>query len=149
MVSNKCQNLIQIAYNEAHKSPCLHKHGCVACINGKVISRGHNNYSTWKSDKFGSYQCSCHAEIHALRDIWLRFKHLNHNKQKKIFKKITIYVVRITSNGLMNSAPCFDCMNKLKQLNIKNIVYSNSNGGISFCKTINYQTNKTTFARSC
>ena len=147
MISNKCQNILQIAYDEALKSPCLHKHGCVACINGKIISRGYNNYNTWSSDKFSSYHGSCHAEIKVLRDIWTRFKHLHPNKIKKFFKKITIYVVRITSNGLMNSAPCSDCMKKLKELNVKNIVYSNHNGGVTICKTVNYHTNRLSFAR--
>ena len=87
MISNKCQNILQVAYNQALKSPCLHKHGCVACINGKIISRGFNNYGTCNADKFCSYHGSCHAEIHALRDIWLRYKHLNIHKQKKCSKK--------------------------------------------------------------
>jgi deoxycytidylate deaminase len=147
MISNKCQNILQVAYDEAQKSPCLHKHGCVASINGKIISRGFNNYGTCNVDKFCSYHGSCHAEIHALRDIWLRYKHLNINKQHKIFKKITIYVVRITSNGVMNSAPCIDCMKKLKELKVKNIIYSNNYGGYTLCKTIHYHTNKSTNGR--
>lgn len=147
MVSNKCQNILQFAYEEALKSPCLHKHGCVACINGKIISRGYNNYNTWSSDNFSSYHGSCHAEIKVLRDIWNRFKHLHSTKLKKFFKKITIYVVRITSNGFMNSAPCSDCMNKLKELCVKNIVYSNNTGDVTVCKTVNYHTNRRSFAR--
>lgn len=148
MLSKKCYKILREAQIEALKSPCLHKHGCVACINGKIVSRGHNNYNTYSSDNFCSYYGSCHAEIQALRDIWIRCKHLHPNKQKKKFKKITIYVVRITSTGFMNSAPCKDCMKKLKELNIKNIVYSNHNGGITSCKTSQYYTNKCSFARS-
>ena len=55
MISNKCQNILQIAYDEALKSHCLHKHGCVACINGKIISRGYNNYNTWSSSNTVAY----------------------------------------------------------------------------------------------
>lgn len=148
MVSNKSQNILYFAYNEALKSPCLHKHGCVVCMNGKIISRGFNNYGTSNANKFASYAGSCHAEIQALKGVWSRYKHLKTNKQKRIFKKITIYVVRITSNGVMNSAPCIDCMNKLKELNIKNIIYSNNCGSYTLCKTTNYHTNKHTIGRN-
>ena len=147
MVSNMCQIILQFANNEALKSPCLHTHGCVACINGKIISRGFNNYDTYNEDIFGPYYGSCHAEMHALRYIWIRYKHLNTNKQNKILKKITIYVVRIASNGVLNSAPCVDCMNTLKEFNIKNIIYSNNYGGFTLCKTIHYYTNKFTMGR--
>ena len=35
--------LASYAFDEASKSPCLMKHGCVATMNGKIIGRGHNN----------------------------------------------------------------------------------------------------------
>jgi deoxycytidylate deaminase len=147
-MSRKRENILQLAYVEATKSPCLHKHGCVACINGKIISRGCNNYITRPNDKFCPHGASCHAEIQTLRNIWLRKKHLSLDKQYKHFKKITIYVVRISSSGFMNSAPCMDCTQKLKELNIKQIVYSNNLGGTTICKTINYHNDKQTRARS-
>ena len=148
MVSRKHENILQLARIEAEKSPCLHKHGCVACINGKIISRGYNSYRTWSNDDFCTHDSSCHAEIHALRDMWLRYKQqLSPSKLNKLFKKVTIYVVRITTSGFMNSAPCLDCTVKLKELNIKNIIYSNDYGTMTICKTIHYHTDKRTVGR--
>ena len=80
MVSRKHENILQLARIEAEKSPCLHKHGCVACINGKIISRGYNSYRTWSNDDFCTHESSCHAEIHALRDMWLRYKKTTNTK---------------------------------------------------------------------
>ena len=40
-----------------------------------------------------------------------------------------------------------DGMKKLKELNVKNIIYSNSYGGYTLCKTIHYNTNKPTIGR--
>lgn len=72
-ISNKIENNINSARLEAHKSPCLHKHGCVITVNGKIISNGHNNYRTCFNDQFYCQDCSCHAEIHALRNLWYKF----------------------------------------------------------------------------
>ena len=73
MVSRQDENIMHFACKEAEKSPCLHRHGCVATINGKIIGRGHNNYRIWSRDPFCSQGCSCHAEVHTLREVWQRF----------------------------------------------------------------------------
>ena len=39
----------------------------------KIIAKGHNNYRTWSNDQFCSPGCSCHAELHTLREVWQRF----------------------------------------------------------------------------
>ena len=64
--------LASYAYEEALKSPCLHRHGCVATVNGKIIARGYNNYqvSYKKNPIIRCDQCSCHAEIDAIRKIY-------------------------------------------------------------------------------
>lgn len=64
-----------------------------------------------------------------------------------MFKKITIYVVRISPKGLKDSAPCVDCTNKMKQLGIKKVIYSNAEGGITLCKLKDYETTKKTRSR--
>jgi|TARA_B110000003_G_scaffold41324_1_gene38444 tRNA(Arg) A34 adenosine deaminase TadA len=84
MVSRRDENHMHYACMEASKSPCLHKHGCVATINGKIIGRGYNNYRTWSNDQFCSEGCSCHAEIHALRDVWRQFYRAKVSGQLKV-----------------------------------------------------------------
>ena len=48
------------------------RHGCVAVMNGKIIGRGHNNYRNRTYDGFvnNSNQCTCHAEMAALRNVY-------------------------------------------------------------------------------
>ena len=69
MLSNKQEQNISMAYNEALKSPCLQKHGCVATLNGKIIATGHNNYDSHINNYFVKQPCTCHAEINTLYKI--------------------------------------------------------------------------------
>ena len=73
-VSSKDIKIASYAYNEAYKSPCLMKHGCVATINGKIVGRGHNHYRTNSKDGFINDTCSCHAEIDTLRNVFYMTK---------------------------------------------------------------------------
>lgn len=54
---------------------------------------------------------------------------------KKVYKKTTIYVVRCNNKGLLTeSAPCNNCLEMMKFLNIKRIVYSKDNDEFVSCK---------------
>ena len=49
-------------------------------------------------------------------------------KIEKLFRKTTLYIVRVDLNGnLKDSAPCHDCLKVIKSLNIKKIVFSSVN----------------------
>ena len=39
-LSNRDSNFISMAHEEAFKSPCYRRHGCVAVIQGRVVGRG-------------------------------------------------------------------------------------------------------------
>lgn len=48
---------------------------------------------------------------------------------KNIRKNLTVYVVRRSKSGIIGeSAPCYDCYNKMKDLGVKMLVYSNEHG---------------------
>jgi tRNA(Arg) A34 adenosine deaminase TadA len=116
MISKKDAKFIHLAADYAKQSPCLMKHGCVAVINGKVVSKGYNHYRNNSKDGFIHDCMTCHAEISALRDV--------HKKQLP-FKKVTLYVCRIDGkNMLQESAPCAHCMDTIRLLNIKRVVHS-------------------------
>jgi deoxycytidylate deaminase len=53
-------------------------------------------------------------------------------RQKKSLKKYAILVIRIKrdTGELVNSKPCYDCINTMKKCGIKKVYYSNSNGEI-------------------
>ena len=57
--------------------------------------------------------------------------------------KMTIYIARYKSsmlNSSGHSAPCSNCLQKIKQLGIKKIVYVDCDGNIKKCKTKDYYT---------
>ena len=56
------------AYEEATKSPCYHRHGCVIVGSGRILGRGYNNPRTRYSDKIIDNCMTCHAEMAAIRD---------------------------------------------------------------------------------
>ncbi len=59
-------------------------------------------------------------------------------------KKLTIYIARYkssTKNISGHSAPCSNCLCKIKQLGIKKIVYVDSDGQIKKCLTNKFSTN--------
>lgn len=59
----------------------------------------------------------------------------------KIFKKTTLYIVRTDINGnYRNSAPCKDCFNVIRELNIKKLIFSSENNDFQVHKTSDYHT---------
>ena len=67
----KEQSYVNVAIDEAKKSQVLMRIGCVAVMNGKIISKGHNNYRNRTYDGFVTEnQCTCHAEMSALRGVF-------------------------------------------------------------------------------
>ena len=87
MVSNRDQRFIEIAADQASRSQCLMRHGCVAVINGRIIGRGFNNYRCHSNDGFIQNTMTCHAEIAALREVNKRGKKTRKKTRKKsIFK---------------------------------------------------------------
>jgi deoxycytidylate deaminase len=122
MVSNRDQRFIEIAADQASRSQCLMRHGCVAVINGRIIGRGFNNYRCHSNDGFINNTMTCHAEIAALREV---------NKRGKKSKKIVLYVVRLDSNNTLKaSAPCIDCMKRINTMRVKRVIHSTNSGSI-------------------
>lgn len=73
-ISCKDDSLATHAFEQAMQSPCLMRHGCVATINGKIVGRGYNSYRCNSGDGFIQNTCSCHAEIHTIRNMYYRTK---------------------------------------------------------------------------
>lgn len=93
--------LIRTARKSTHSS--FH-HGTLILRGGAVVAAGYN-----------------HGEIHsekmAISKLWP-------NKRKGC----TVINVRITKTGFGNSAPCPDCLNLLRSMGIKRVIYSERNG---------------------
>ena len=126
MVSNRDIKFIHLAASEAKKSPCLMRHGAIATMNGKVVGKGYNHHRCQSKDGFIHHCVTCHAEIAALRQA---------HKRNVNFKKVTIYVCRVDNDHkLHESSPCVHCMDTIRLLNIKRVVYSGENNNIIACK---------------
>jgi tRNA(Arg) A34 adenosine deaminase TadA len=78
-ISKKDHKFISIASEAAHNSNMMMKHGCVVVDSGRVIGSGCNTLRTQFKDRFIGTSCSCHAEMHALRNA---FKTKNKSKAK-------------------------------------------------------------------
>jgi len=62
--------MINRAINISKKSQMYHRHGCIIASNKKILSSGYNHYRTKFSLNKNYDNCSCHAEMHALQQIY-------------------------------------------------------------------------------
>ena len=67
-VTKNDRKFITAALEAADKSLMLMKHGCVVVDSNRIIGTGCNNYRNRFGDGFIDKTCSCHAEMHALRE---------------------------------------------------------------------------------
>jgi tRNA(Arg) A34 adenosine deaminase TadA len=141
-ISNKDQRFASIALEEASKSTLLMQHGCIAVLNGKVLAKGYNNIRCHSKDGLLHFRkcCSAHAEIHVLHKLCIM------ELSPKIVQKLVLYIVRRSRSGDMaESAPCLHCTLRMKKLNIKAIVFSNSEGELEKRRINEYDTDKLTY----
>lgn len=102
----------EAAIQQARRSSFKNKLGAVAVQRGVIVGKGRNYaHSTGQKNQDGS-----HAEISALNDTTARLR-----------KGATIYVCRITSNGLMLAKPCERCRKILRKCGVRYVWYSTSN----------------------
>jgi tRNA(Arg) A34 adenosine deaminase TadA len=141
-ISVKDQRFASIALEEAAKSTLLMQHGCIAVLSGKIIAKGHNNIRSHSKNGLLHYRqcCSSHAEISVLHKLSAT------ELSPKIVQKLVLYIVRRSRSGeLADSAPCFHCTLRMKKLNIKAIVFSNSEGELEKRRMNEFNTNKITY----
>jgi len=88
MVTRNDEQHASMACLQAHHSPCLQQHGCIAVSNGKIIGRGFNNYRIRSHDPFKCPGSSCHAEMDALRQVYREHYHNHRGKTSSIIKVV-------------------------------------------------------------
>lgn len=94
-ISNKDINFLVKAASVSRKSTMLMRHGCVVVENNKIVATGYNTYRTRFKDKFVVNSCSCHAEMHALRNALK-------SKGSKTSKKSVVSMVSGGGSGKKN-----------------------------------------------
>ena len=120
-LSKKHCKLIQLAIQEAYagksKGYGTFHHGSIIVTNNRILGRGYNHPRTTYN---GKQQLSMHAEVCALSR--------SHIKPRKT---LDIYVVRINNAGsLVQSRPCSKCIPILKDIGVRKVYYSGSDGCI-------------------
>ena len=133
--SNTDARYMSLAIEEAMKSKISFQLGCIAVGSGKIVARGCNNYRTYSKDGMIGKSCSCHAEIDVLRKCL----------KKNITKKINIYIGRVSNTGeMVCSSPCIDCFLKMKDFNIRSIIYVDHHGNMMKRNFDDFHTSHTT-----
>ena len=154
--SNKIARLVGFAAEESRNSVQHFKHGAVMCKGGKKICCSHN------MDTRTSYRrnicCSVHAEMGAVTKFLNSYiKIHSHSRRdpdkiKRKLGKFSICVVRsiVSENDIycVSSAPCTDCLNKLKNVGLKKIIYSNQDGSITNVKLSTFHLSNTIVSAS-
>lgn len=104
--SRKFSNIINQLRDTASKSLYLQRHACAVIYGGKVLILRENKFTN----------TTLHSEILAIRD------------GEKIgikWNRAILIVIRINNMGqIKNSEPCKECVEKIKQHNIKRVIYS-------------------------
>lgn len=121
---------------------------------GRVIATGYNHHRNRCSQNnprnFGAFvQCSFHAEMDAIYRLLRSLprtgsKDTRSKKNRKKLRSITLVVIRRTREGqIVDSKPCFHCLQTIRRIGIRKIIYSTPTGDLHFVKsndtTINAQ----------
>jgi hypothetical protein len=125
-------NLIQIAI----RSELLHRHAAMLTLSGNRDTRfnGYNHYSNSR------YSMSIHAECDAINRCIFYYQMRKYTPQKirRKMKKMGIIIVRLSTHSdscLRNSAPCIDCLLRIKEYGISKIGFSSNDGSFCYQKT--------------
>lgn len=115
-------SIIKAAINEAEKSNCRFRIGCVIFKGKHIISKAHNEFR-YKSNlhpKYKRFKFSLHAEQSAILNA------------RKDLKRANILVVRLNNDGeLLLAKPCKYCQAYIEKVGIRKVYYTNNIGEIS------------------
>ena len=117
--------IVNSAIEQALKSELMYRHGAILFSRRSILSKGYNKFDV---TQLQNNNISVHAEMSCLKSFRRDVK----------YNKCHILVVRInSSNKLVNSRPCKDCIASLRNISIKNIYYSNEAGEI-LCERVKH-----------
>jgi len=113
----KLETLISLAIDEAKKSNCSVKVGCIIFDKKKILSIGCNQMRNHRKlhPKFQRWKGSVHAEVNTILGA------------KTDLNNCSLLVIRINKkNELRFSKPCNECMKYIEHVGIKKVFYSTS-----------------------
>jgi deoxycytidylate deaminase len=108
--SKKFQSVIDYLVRMSEHSPIrIHKHACGLVKGGKVLEWSVNTIS---NRRIG----------HAEQMILYKFR------KPQELKKCTLFVIRVSKTQISDSKPCHHCLQKIREVGIKKIIYSTDTG---------------------
>lgn len=110
------KRIFDIAMTASKKSTYFHKLGAVIVKKGKILSVGFN-----KPHKTHPRSNTLFKTIHAEFDAILQC-------DERDLKGATIYVLRNAKSGLHMAKPCSCCMELIRRVGIKRIIYTVKGG---------------------
>lgn len=110
--------MIRLATKQANNSSYYFKVGAVIVKGNRVLATGFNKIAHCRVNDFKN---SRHAEMDAI------LKLINHKEGLSSLAGSTIYVSRITKSGVGLARPCPKCMELIKSVGIREIVYTTEN----------------------
>jgi len=117
-------NNILFSSNVASQSDVTPKHGAIITCGSKIIATGFNKNECPRKKlmlRYGPVKVGCriHAEYDCLYNLITSIRFTGNNSIRR--KKLDIYVAR---DSMLNSKPCFHCIQVLKHFGIKRVYYS-------------------------
>jgi deoxycytidylate deaminase len=137
---NLSPNILSSVINTAFNSDLRCLHGAVLINKRNIVASGHNH----KRSSFRGRICmAIHAEEDAIRTFYnhhitflpcLRKWSLYPTRKNRLKKTLNLVIIRIKKSEsdsefiqFENSAPCKNCFDLIKAVNIKNVIYSSGN----------------------
>lgn len=113
------------------------KLGAALFAGSRLVSIGFNSYSKSKpTNVFNEHGKTYCKSIHAEQSALLKYK--RHYTNNNGSSKLTLYVVRYTSNGFKGcSKPCSMCQKFMKDFGIDEVVYFDLDGFVTLSKINN------------
>ncbi len=104
------------------------KIGCVVVDQHRIVSSGHNSnskkHSVQRDIDSKYFKCSCDGKLHAETMALLPYI-----KSHADLSHATLYTYRKDNNGhLAQSRPCPRCMQLIKSMGIRKIIYTTNDG---------------------
>ena len=84
MASARDTRFVAMAAEEATRSPCGTRVGCICVLNGRPIAKGFNNYRTYSKDGIIGDSFTCHAECDVIHKVNNMFRTRDARRRKVV-----------------------------------------------------------------
>lgn len=136
-MNNRDYRYLELARQEALKSTFPHaRMGAVIVYRNHVIGKGHNSHKTdpiqKKYNRYRNFAVNNECTVHSIHCEMAAIKSISYPVMMSTdWTKVTVYTYRICpghSTLIGRSRPCEACMQALKELGVRRLVYTTNDG---------------------